>query len=86
MYKFRGERGCISKMIIKLAGLIIEVKSRYKYTFDMCHDYLYSGEEKPVFTVFATNAQIEEERKKLPVFPMICLKTQAYTGTSAKKF
>ena len=69
MYKFRGERGCISNMIIKLAGLIIEVKSRYKYTFDMCHDYLYSGEEKPVFTVFATNAQIEEERKKTPGFP-----------------
>ncbi len=56
-------------MIIKLAQLVIEVKSRYRYTYDMCHDYLYDGDEKPVFTVFATNEQIEEERKKTPGFP-----------------
>ena len=56
-------------MIVKLADIVIEIKSRYKYTFDMCKDYLIDTDEKPVFTVFATNEQIEEERAKTPQFP-----------------
>lgn len=56
-------------MILKLADLIIEVKSRYKFTYDMCFDYLYEGEEKPIFTTFATDEQIEEERRISPGFP-----------------
>ena len=55
-------------MILKIADLIIEVKSRYKYTYDMCFDYLYDGEEAVDFTVFATNEDIEEEYKKTPEF------------------
>lgn len=55
-------------MILKLADLIIEVKSRYRFTYDMCADYLYDGEEEPVFSTFATDEQIEEERKISPGF------------------
>lgn len=55
-------------MIVKLCGLIIEIKSRYRYTFDLCRDYLYDGEEKPEFTTFATDEQIIDERKKTPEF------------------
>ena len=56
------------KMVLKLAGLIIEVKSRYKYTYDMCAEYLYDGDEKIVFSTFATDEQIEAERKRSPEF------------------
>lgn len=55
-------------MIIKIADLVIEVKSRYRYTFDLCHDYIYEGNEKPVFTVFATDEQLVREREKSPEF------------------
>ncbi len=55
-------------MIISLAGLIMEVKLRWKYTYDLCKNYLYEGDEKPVFTVFATNGQLEVENKKTPGF------------------
>lgn len=55
-------------MIINLAGLIMEVKLRWKYTYDLCKNYLYDGDEKPVFTVFATNEQLEAENKKTPGF------------------
>lgn len=57
-------------MILKIAGLVIEVKTRYKYTFDMCHDYLYDGDEKPLFTVFATNEELLEEQQRTPEFPI----------------
>lgn len=53
-------------MILKLADIVIEVKSRYRYTYDICHDYLYSGRKPPSFSVFATNEQIADERKKSP--------------------
>ena len=56
-------------MLLKLAQLVIEVKARYKYTYNMCRDYLYFGDEKPVFTTFAADAQIDEERRKTPEFP-----------------
>lgn len=56
-------------MIINLADLIIEVKLRWKYTYDLCKDYIYDGDEKPVFTVFASNEQLEAENKKTPGFP-----------------
>ncbi len=55
-------------MILKLADLVIEVKSRYKLTYDVCFDYLYDGDEKIDFTTYATNEQIEAERKKTPEF------------------
>ncbi|MBQ3038483.1 MAG: hypothetical protein IJD30_04835 [Clostridia bacterium] len=55
-------------MILKLAGLVIEVKARYKFTYDMCFDYLYKGDEKPVFSTFATDEQIAEERTLSPGF------------------
>lgn len=55
-------------MILKLADIVIEVKSRYRYTYDMCHDYLYNGDESPAFSVFASNEQIIEERRKSPGF------------------
>ena len=55
-------------MIINLAGLIMEVKLRWKYTYDLCKNYLYDGDEKPVFTVFATNEQLEAESIKSPGF------------------
>ena len=55
-------------MIISLAGLVMEVKLRWKYTYDLCKNYLYDGDEKPVFTVFATNEQLEAENKKTPGF------------------
>ena len=58
----------VKEVILKLADLVIEVKSRFKYTYDMCFDYLYNGDEKPVFTTFATNEQIIEERKSSPGF------------------
>ena len=55
-------------MIISLAGLVMEVKLRWKYTYDMCKNYLYDGDEKPLFTVFATNEELETENKKTPGF------------------
>lgn len=55
-------------MILKLADLIIEVKSRYKYTYDYCRDYLYDGDKSVDFTVFASNEQMIEEMKKTPQF------------------
>lgn len=78
-------------MIINLAGLIIEVKLRWKYTYDQCREYLYEGDEKPVFTVFATNEQLDAENKKTPeysyeilestcVYRNICEKILEYNG------
>ncbi len=55
-------------MIINLAGLVMEVKLRYKYTYDLCKNYLYDGDEKPVFTVFATNEELQTENEKTPGF------------------
>lgn len=55
-------------MIINLAGLVMEVKLRWKYTYDLCKDYLYDGDEKPLLTVYATNEQLEAENKKTPGF------------------
>ena len=55
-------------MIISLAGLVMEVKLRWKYTYDLCKNYLYDGDEKPAFTVFATSEQLEAENKKTPGF------------------
>ena len=55
-------------MILKVANIVFEVKSRYRYTYDMCHDYLYSGDESPAFSIFATNEQIIKEREKSPEF------------------
>ena len=54
----------VKYMIVKLANCIIEIKSRYKYTFDMCSDYLYNGDKKVDFTVFATDEQLKEEAEK----------------------
>ncbi len=55
-------------MIINLAGLVMEVKLRWKYTYDLCKNYLYEGDEKPLFTVFATNEDLVAEDKKTPGF------------------
>ena len=46
----------------------MEVKLRWKYTYDLCKDYLYDGDEKPLFTVFAANEQLEAENIKSPGF------------------
>ena len=78
-------------MIIKLADLIIEVKARYRYTFDFCKDYIYDGEEKPVFTVCATDEDIEKERntslefgddvlENTCIYRNICREILAYGG------
>ncbi len=56
-------------MIVKLADLIIEIKARYKYTYDMCRDYLCDDYKKINFTVFATQEQLEAEKIKTPDFP-----------------
>lgn len=55
-------------MIINLAGLVMEVKLRWKYTYDLCKNYIYEGDEKPLFTVFATNEELVAEDKKTPGF------------------
>lgn len=55
-------------MFVKIADLVIEIKSRHKYTFDMCKDYLYDGDTKPVFTIFASNEQIIKEREASPEY------------------
>lgn len=78
-------------MIIKLADLIIEVKSRYRYTFDFCKNYIYEGNALPEFTVFATDEDIEKERKSSPdfsddilentcIYRNICREILAYDG------
>lgn len=56
-------------MILKIADLIIEARARHKYTYDMCSEYLYSGERPIDFTVFASAEQLAEEMGKSPDFP-----------------
>ena len=55
-------------MIIKLADLIIEVKARYRYTFDFCKDYLYDGDDAIDFSVFASDDDIKNEKLLSPEF------------------
>lgn len=57
-------------MILKIADFVIEVKSRWKYTYDFCKDYFYNGEETPLFSVFAENDKLEKEIKKSDNFPV----------------
>ena len=57
-------------MILSIADLVIEVKSRYKYTYDLCRDYLYKGDKTVDFITFATNEQLKQEAEKTPQYPL----------------
>lgn len=45
---------------IKIAGLCVGIENRYEYTENLCRDFL--SDEEPLFTVRATDAEIEKER------------------------
>ncbi len=57
-------------MILKIADLIIEAKSRYRYTYDLCRDYLYNGDKPVDFVTFATNEQLKQEAEKTPQYSL----------------
>ena len=48
--------------IYKVADVVFDVKPIYAYTVKLCEKYLYSGEEKPEFTVVMKESDIVAEK------------------------
>ena len=52
------------KFCIKLAGVVVEIRCRYSYIWQMCEGYRV--EEAPAFAVCASADEIETERASMP--------------------
>lgn len=64
-------------MNYKIADTIFNIEPLYKYTYKLCEDYLYNGEEKPVCTIKTEQKDIDNEKKTEEVFPDYYLESLA---------
>ena len=48
--------------VIEIANIVIEIQNRFQYVKELCKEYIVQG-MKPLFSVSATNDEIEEELK-----------------------
>ena len=55
---------------IRLCDFLIEVKMKYKYTFDFLTDYITKDEADPDFSVSVTDDELNAELEKEPKFPL----------------
>ena len=53
----------------KIADVVFDAKTIYKFSERLCENYRYDGEEKPVFSVEIIPEDIEKEKEKAPEFP-----------------
>lgn len=52
----------------KIAGVVFDAETKHEYTKKLCQDYLYSGEEKPCFSVTITEKDVAKEKAEAPEF------------------
>ena len=55
---------------IRLCDFLIEVKMKYKYTFDFLADYITKDEADPDFSVSVTDDELNAELEKEPRYPL----------------
>lgn len=53
---------------LKIADVVFDANIRYKYTAEMCKNYMYSGDELPEFTAVVTKEDILSEKKLAPEY------------------
>ena len=75
-------------MLIKVAGLVADLKNRFKYTEDFCRDYEVFG-EKPDFTAYVSDEVLKQKMAENPeysdgyiecleLYRIICRKALSY--------
>ena len=52
--------------VYRIAGVVFGVDNKYAHTENICRDYLYEGDEKPVFTVKIPDELIRETQSQVP--------------------
>ncbi len=53
----------------KIADVVFTARIKYKYTYDVCKDYLYNGDEPSAFFAEVTEDDISAELVNAPEFP-----------------
>ncbi len=53
----------------KIADVVFDAKTIYRYTVELCKSYRYDGEEEPELTIEMTTADIDKESENAPDFP-----------------
>lgn len=52
----------------KIADVVFDAKTKYQYTNKLCENYLYNGQDKPLFVADITDEDIAKERAVAPKF------------------
>ena len=53
----------------KIADVVFDAKTIYKFSEKLCENYRYDGDEQPEFTVIITPEDINQEKELAPDFP-----------------
>ena len=53
----------------KIADVVFDAQIKYRYTYDVCKEYLYDGEQPPAFCAEITDEDISFELVNAPDFP-----------------
>ncbi len=62
---------------LKIADVVFDASIKYKYTAELCKNYIYSGEEQPEFTAIVSESDILSEKKLAPEYPDAYLESLA---------
>lgn len=61
----------------KIADLVFEASVKYRYSTELCKNYQYFGDEKPLFTAEITSEDVAREKKNAPEYPTPYLESLA---------
>lgn len=63
--------------LYKIADVIFDINTKYKYTHALCKNYLYSGEDSAEYSFSITDEMIKKEKEAAPTFPDFYLESLA---------
>ena len=55
-------------MRLKIADIVFDASVKYRYSVELCKNYLYDGCEQPEFTAIVTESDILNEKALAPEF------------------